>query len=187
MSSNDIYTPSGDTFQPTYLYIKQHSVTGKLYFGKTVNNPEKYFGSGIRWLRHIKKHGRHHVVTLWYCLFTDAKSINEFALLFSNLHNIAKSESWLNLVLENGLQGGDMCSGIKRSDEIKAKLKKPKSAEHKAKIRDAGLGEKNHNYGKHNITAYDLETKKYVFINSSEYHKHRGIKYLNARSKLIPK
>ena len=25
-------------FKPTYLYIKQHTVTGKLYFGKTTKD-----------------------------------------------------------------------------------------------------------------------------------------------------
>lgn len=43
------YRESGRTFEPTYLYIKQHSITGKLYFGKTVKNPEKYNGSGSPW------------------------------------------------------------------------------------------------------------------------------------------
>jgi len=46
----DIYTTE---FQPTYLYIKQHTKTGKLYFGKTGNDPEKYLGSGTRWKRHL--------------------------------------------------------------------------------------------------------------------------------------
>ena len=40
---------SSKLFSPTYLYIKQHSVTGKLYFGKT-SKPypyvENYLGSG---------------------------------------------------------------------------------------------------------------------------------------------
>lgn len=34
-----------DNFKPTFLYLKQHSVTGKLYFGKTVSkDPSKYKG-----------------------------------------------------------------------------------------------------------------------------------------------
>ena len=97
-----IYTP----FKPTYLYIKQHSITGKLYFGKTIKDPEKYLGSGKHWLRHIKKHGKEHVVNLWYCLFLDGESIKEFALNFSIQENIVDSEQWLNLVNENGLDGG---------------------------------------------------------------------------------
>lgn len=52
-------------YTPTYLYIKQHTITGKLYFGKTIKDPEKYMGSGTHWKRHINKHGKEHVETLW--------------------------------------------------------------------------------------------------------------------------
>ncbi len=50
----------------TYLYIKQHTITGKLYFGKTIRDPLKYFGSGLHWSPHIRVHGKEHVMTLWY-------------------------------------------------------------------------------------------------------------------------
>ena len=93
-------------FKPTYLYIKQHTLTGKLYFGKTVGNPEKYLGSGKLWQHHIKKHGKEHIVTLWYELFPNKDEIQEFALSFSKEMNIVESEQWLNLKLENGLDGG---------------------------------------------------------------------------------
>ena len=104
MASTNIYPE----FKPTYLYIKQHSVTGMLYFGKTVQNPEKYLGSGTYWNSHISKHGKEHVVTLWYCLFFEKDSIVEFALSFSNQHNITESELWANLKPENGLDGVSM-------------------------------------------------------------------------------
>lgn len=39
-----------------YLYVKRHIETGLLYFGKTVKNPYKYNGSGLRWKRHLRKH-----------------------------------------------------------------------------------------------------------------------------------
>lgn len=91
------------TFVPTYLYIKQHTITGKLYFGKTIKNPEKYIGSGTYWLRHINKHGRVHVDTLWYCLFHDQESCIEFALMFSKQENIVKSSNWANVIEETGI------------------------------------------------------------------------------------
>lgn len=93
-------------FIPTFLYIKQHTVTGLLYFGKTKQNPEKYLGSGTRWLNHIKKHGKEHVVNLWYCLFLDEETITNVALSFSRQHNIVESDDWANLMLENGATGG---------------------------------------------------------------------------------
>ena len=38
----------------TYLYVKKHAVTGKLYFGKTTaKDPIKYPGSGKYWSNHI--------------------------------------------------------------------------------------------------------------------------------------
>jgi hypothetical protein len=94
-------------FQPTYLYVKRHSVTGRCYFGKTVTlYPEKYLGSGTHWKSHIKKHGREFVETLWFCLFTEKEEVRKFALSFSEQQDIAKSKIWLNIKAEDGLDGG---------------------------------------------------------------------------------
>lgn len=95
MSSTHIYT-----FKPTFLYIKQHNVTGLMYFGKTVNDPEKYLGSGSYWKKHIKKHGREHVVNLWYCLFLDEQDCKDFAIWFSETQNIVESKDWANILSE---------------------------------------------------------------------------------------
>jgi len=48
-----------------FLYVKQHTVTGKFYFGKTVRDPLKYRGSGTVWNRHIKVHGKDQIAPLW--------------------------------------------------------------------------------------------------------------------------
>jgi hypothetical protein len=50
-------------FKPTHLYyIKLHSITGLMYFGKTTKeDPVAYSGSGLVWTRHIRKHGRKHI------------------------------------------------------------------------------------------------------------------------------
>lgn len=95
----------------TYLYIKRHSVTGKLYFGKTNKNPESYLGSGTHWKNHIKKHGKDFVETLWYCFFHDQEECTKFALMFSEQQNIVESNDWLNLVPENGMNGTSSCKG----------------------------------------------------------------------------
>lgn len=95
------------TFQPTFLYIKQHSVTGLLYFGKTTkSDPVAYKGSGKYWLRHINKHGRKFVETLWYCLYTVPDDLEAAACMLSDLLDVALSESWANLKPENGFDGG---------------------------------------------------------------------------------
>jgi len=123
---------TSNVFIPTFLYIKQHTITGKLYFGKTTKDPEKYLGSGKYWKDHINKHGIEHVVNLWYCLFLDKPSINEFALNFSKQHNITESSDWANLIPENGLDGGKnkfgggykgQGAGVPKSKEWKDKLK----------------------------------------------------------------
>ena len=93
--------------KPTYLYIKQHSITGLKYFGKTTkNDPIKYLGSGKYWKRHIKKHGIEHIKTLWYQLFEDEQKMIEYATQFSKDNNITESKEWANLKCENGLDGG---------------------------------------------------------------------------------
>lgn len=108
-----IYT---QLFYPTFLYIKQHSVTGKLYFGKTTQkDPIKYRGSGLHWKYHIKKYGKEHIITLWHELFENEEELTEFALDFSKKMNIVSSKSWLNLIEESGL-------GVKHSEETKKKI-----------------------------------------------------------------
>lgn len=36
-------------FKPTYLYLKKCSHCDLMYFGKTVQDPYKYKGSGVAW------------------------------------------------------------------------------------------------------------------------------------------
>lgn len=114
-------------FRPTFLYIKQHNVTGLKYFGKTIeSDPIKYKGSGKHWLRHLKKYGND-VTTIWYQLFIDKDQLTNFALSFSQKNNIVESREWANLKPEDGLCGGGV-KGIKLG---------PMSEEHKQKIRDS--------------------------------------------------
>jgi hypothetical protein len=127
-------------FNPTYLYIKQHSVTGKLYFGKTIQDPEAYLGSGLHWKNHIKKHGKEHVVTLWYCLFLDQESCTEFALSFSELHDIVDSDEWLNRILETGSDNSiGQTKGFTHSKETKLKMSKDRKGIPKKPFSDQHL------------------------------------------------
>jgi len=78
-------------FKPTYLYIKQHNITGLKYFGKTISkDPHKYQGSGKRWTNHIRIHG-YDVTTTIFGYYTSEKIIKEAALRFSMENNIVKS------------------------------------------------------------------------------------------------
>jgi hypothetical protein len=124
MTSTIIYTP----ITPTYLYIKQHSVTGLKYFGKTTkSNPYKYLGSGKHWLRHIKKHGIQFVETIWLSEpYTNKELLTEFALFISEEYNIVESKEWANLIPENGINGGDNPASKTKASIEKRTLKTAK-------------------------------------------------------------
>jgi hypothetical protein len=104
-----------------YLYVKQHSVTGVKYFGKTEKvDPYKYRGSGTYWANHIKKHGNFiETVDLWG--FDDQEICTEFALTFSKNNGIVESKEWANLMPENGLDGGS-AKGRTRSAETRTRM-----------------------------------------------------------------
>jgi len=44
-------------WKPRWYYVMENITTGKLYFGQTIRDLDKYKGSGIYWKRHCKKHG----------------------------------------------------------------------------------------------------------------------------------
>lgn len=107
MTNIDIYDHISkqqfEQFEPTFLYIKRHTITGKLYFGKTIKNPEKYHGSGKYWTNHIKKHGKEHIENVWYCYFTNAEMCIKTAIQFSIENDIVNSDLWANKAIEAGV------------------------------------------------------------------------------------
>lgn len=123
-----------------YLYIKQHSITGLKYFGKTTKaNPYSYKGSGKHWLRHLKKHGRKHVETIQVWQFTSIEEASAFALKFSKDNDIINSASWANIIEENGQDGRPV--GCSTSVETGRKISAAKVGRN--------VGSDNHFYGKH--------------------------------------
>ena len=132
--------------KPTWLYIKQHNITGLKYFGKTTDiYPHSYKGSGNYWKLHINKHGND-VTTELIGPFYSKEDIQLYALMFSISHNIVKSSMWANLIIENGLDGGSIKGHIK-SDSTKKKMSIAQSGrsvtdETKQKISDATRGRK---------------------------------------------
>jgi len=119
MSSNHTYTITEQqrlSFEPTYLYIKRHKVTGLNYFGKTVRDPYKYNGSGIHWKNHLKKHGKQ-IETVWVHLFTDIDELVSVALTLSDLFDIVESDFWANLTPETGY-GGNTSEQSKQNAQL---------------------------------------------------------------------
>lgn len=140
-------------FKPTFLYIKQHKITGLLYFGKTTKNPEKYHGSGVYWLRHIKQHGTKYVENIWYCLFLAEQECKDFAINFSVQNDIVASELWANFIVEDGMSPTN-CIGRKMSAETKAKIAKAntgKTFSEDTNKRKGSPGSKNPMYGVHRV------------------------------------
>lgn len=127
-----------EKFLDTYLYIKQHSVTGLLYFGRTTKTEQQllkeYAGSGDYWLNHLKVHGKEHVETVWYCLFTEKEELIKFAVMCSTQWDIINAKDsngkkiWANLRIENGIDGANR--GWKQTE----KQKKEKSIQTKKSI-----------------------------------------------------
>jgi len=95
-----------ESIKPARLYIKQCPHCGLKYFGKsTLEDVEKYEGSGVYWTNHLKKHGVE-PIHLWNSDWYHDTSISRFALKFSRLNEIVSSKQWANLKEEDGLDGG---------------------------------------------------------------------------------
>jgi len=89
------------------LYVKTHNITGLKYLGKTsAPDPHKYKGSGVYWVRHLKKHGNDHTTEILYT-GTDHAELIRWGEHFSLLWDVVKSDQWANLKPESG-DGGDM-------------------------------------------------------------------------------
>lgn len=88
--------------KPVYLYIKHKPEIGISYFGRTINDPHSYSGSGSLWLKLLKSYGKEHITEI-HGTYTDSKDLEESARKFSLDNDIVKSPKWANLKIETGL------------------------------------------------------------------------------------
>lgn len=100
-----------------YLYVKTHNTTGLKYFGKTIQDPFKYKGSGTRWVLHIKKHG-YDVSTEIIGKYLDLNECKNVALKFSRENDIVNSSKWANLKEEDISGGFDHINVLPKEDRI---------------------------------------------------------------------
>ncbi len=124
-----------------YLYLKE-SPLGLKYLGKTIKEPFKYSGSGIRWLNHLKSHKIKTCELKTTILFSSYKieEIKEKGLYYSELWNIVNSKEFANLTPESG----EGTWGYKYSEETLKKMRGRKvSKETREKLRLANLGKPN--------------------------------------------
>jgi hypothetical protein len=89
-----------------YLYKKTHRKTGLMYLGYTKKDPKKYQGSGVRWTKHLIKHGSD-VETEILCECSTKDEVKEKGRYYSNIWNVVESDDWANMKVEEA-DGGDM-------------------------------------------------------------------------------
>lgn len=138
-----------------YLYVKTHKKTGLKYFGKTTRKDvHNYSGSGLRWKRHLEKHG-HDYNTEIIGEFDNEFDCKKIALKYSIENDIVKSKKWANLILEDGMNGWPTGENnpvhfmSKEQNLKKGWGKGKKRPDHSKKM----TGENNPRYGKNDHTA----------------------------------
>lgn len=117
-----------------YIYKKTHNLTGLKYLGYTKKDPYKYKGSGVLWLKHLKKYG-FDITTEILKECKDKKEVNVWGVYFSDFYDVVKSREWANMKKEE-CDGGDM-RGSKKW------LESRKSEEFLEKQRKAATGNTN--------------------------------------------
>ena len=89
------------TIKPEKVYVMEHKVTGKLYFGHTSRNIKNYNGSGPKWIEHLKENG--YEINKHVLLETDDPVLLEKKCIeWSKLFDIVDSDLFLNEVEERG-------------------------------------------------------------------------------------
>lgn len=132
-----------------YIYVKQ-SPKGLLYLGKTIQDPYKYEGSGLRWKRHLNLYGiKNTDLQTWILHETyNHDELKELGIYYSNLFNVVKSDSWANMKEEMG-------DGGFGSKEAHPWFGRKKTLEHRQKLSIVSKGNKS-NLGKN----HSEETKQ---------------------------
>ena len=120
----------------TYIYVKQ-SPKGLLYLGKTIQDPYKYEGSGLRWQNHLKAHNlKPNDLQTWILHETiNQDEVKELGLYYSNLFNVVKSDNWANMKEEIG-------DGGFGSKEAHPWFGRKKTLEHRQKLTITSKGNK---------------------------------------------
>jgi hypothetical protein len=156
-----------------HLYTKRHLLTGLKYFGYTEKAPDpiKYSGSGAYWKKHLKIHGKQHVITddLW--TFDNQEECKLFAERFSIENDIVNSSLWANCIPETGAETGSGMKGKSQSDYQKKRV----SETQKGRLRT----QREINLGK--------ESRSKTYSKLGYMHPNRGIKRSQATIELISK
>lgn len=94
------------------LMIKTHNITGLKYLCITKkDNWEKYTGSGVRWKKHLQKHGNDISTELLY----SSDDYNDFLMhcyFYSDMFEVSINEEFANLIPEYGYGNGTNKSNL---------------------------------------------------------------------------
>lgn len=86
-----------------YLMLKQHKETGLKYLCFHKGSRESCFtykGSGLYWLRHLKKHGKN-ISTIILKESYNKEEISKEGIMYSAMWNVVESKEFANLIIEN--------------------------------------------------------------------------------------
>lgn len=82
--------------------VKTHRITGLKYLCQTTKkDPYKYKGSGLYWVKHLKKHGANFDTNIILKCYTKS-ALKEWGLYYSKLWSIVQSKHWANMIPEGG-------------------------------------------------------------------------------------
>jgi hypothetical protein len=84
-----------------YLYKKTHNITGLMYLGKTIKDPNKYLGSGKDWLSHLEEFGTD-VSTEILKECHSREDLSYWGRYYSDLWSVVESSEWANRIPETG-------------------------------------------------------------------------------------
>ena len=126
------------------LYKITNLLNGKMYIGQhiTANLDDGYMGSGVLIRRAVKKYGVENFRKEWLMFCEDEEELNYMERVFVDQTWIDRSDTY-NMVLGGGC-GWSFVNSTPVSEETKHKISikikgKPKSKEHKEKMRQAAL------------------------------------------------
>lgn len=155
-----------------YLYVKTHRITGLKYLGQTKNDPLKYKGSGLDWLKHIKQHG-YHVDTEILLITNNKQERNSWGKYYSILWNVVSGQDdygnkiWANRIPETG---GSWIEGVRQTEaHIQKRVAKLKGQKRSDDFRKKRTGENNPFYMKtHNEETINKMKKNHADVSGEK-------------------
>lgn len=134
-----------------YLYLVEHTASGRCYVGWTSKSPEVRWAAHINYARSVRKTYFHKAIHHYGREAFAWTSVQHFDSDHEAMH---AEVDWISCMrafgvdLFNLTDGGDGIPGHRHSDETRAKMRRVMSEETKAKLRAANLGKPSPNKGR---------------------------------------